>query len=178
MSYRFPENPNEYIDQKKILAYLPHRFPFLLVDRILEVTGPNPLTDLDPKSKIGIKVVGLKNVTINEPLFPGHCPETPVMPGVLILETMAQMASFSLYPLNQKGGLTGESGFQTVLVGVDDARFRVPVVPGDVLRVEAVVTQCRKTLWTYDCRAYVQDKLVAEAKILANLIPFSQKRVF
>ena len=167
---------NEYrLEQKQVQAFLPHRQPFLMVDRILSITGPNSMMDDQPKNKIGIKVVGQKNISINEPHFSGHFPSFAIMPGVLILETMAQVASFSMYPyMNQlgQGNLKNlQSQFQCVLVGVDQARFRVPVVPGDVLRVETEVTGCRTFLWTFICKAFVEDKLVAEAKIMANLMP-------
>jgi 3-hydroxyacyl-[acyl-carrier-protein] dehydratase len=176
--FRYPENPSEYIDQKMILKYLPHRYPFLMVDRILEVTSDRSLTPVETKELIGTKAVGIKNVTINEPFFQGHFPNLPVMPGVMILETMAQVASFTLYPRQMSVGKNASEGMQCVLVGVDSARFRVPVVPGDQLRIEVEVKTCRKSLWTYDCVALVGSKRVAEATILANLIPTSEKQVF
>ena len=173
------QNQPYVLDQKQILGYLPHRYPFLLVDRVLEISGPYPLDDDEPKHKVGAKVIGLKNVTANEPHFQGHFPDLPVMPGVLIVEAMAQVSSFSLYPQIVKKRLADpQFKFQCVLVGVDDARFRVPVMPGDTLKIESVVTGCRKTLWTYECKAYVGEKLVAEARILANLVPFNEKQVF
>ena len=163
------------LTQKEIQKFLPHRYPFLLVDRILSVTGPNAMDDDQPKNKLGIKVVGHKNVSMNEPHFTGHFPEFPIMPGVLILETMAQVASFSMHPFMTKkhGGNTAQ--FQCVLVGVDQARFRIPVVPGDVLRIETEVTGCRTYLWSFLCQAFVGEKLVAEAKIMANLMPIEKK---
>src|SRR6476469_8510195 len=97
-----------YLEQKQIQKFLPHRQPFLLVDRILSITGPNVMTDENPKNKLGIKVVGQKNVSMNEPHFAGHFPEFPIMPGVLILETMAQVASFSMYPF-----MMGEGGMRS-----------------------------------------------------------------
>lgn len=167
---------SEYqLEQKEIQKFLPHRQPFLMVDRILSITGPNPMTDENPKNKLGIKVVGQKNVSMNEPHFAGHFPEFPIMPGVLILETMAQVASFSMYPFMMcEGGM--RSKFQCVLVGVDQARFRIPVTPGDVLKIETEVTGCRTFLWTFLCKGFVGDKLVAEAKIMANLMPVTEKK--
>lgn len=162
------------LEQKQIQKFLPHRPPFLLVDRILSISGPNPMTDENPKNKLGIKVVGIKNVSMNEPHFQGHFPDFPIMPGVLILETMAQVASFSMYPY-MFGEVERRSRFQCVLVGVDQARFRVPVTPGDVLRIETEVTGCRTFLWTFLCKGFVGEKLVAEAKILANLMPVSEE---
>jgi 3-hydroxymyristoyl/3-hydroxydecanoyl-(acyl carrier protein) dehydratase len=122
------------------------------------------------KNKVGIRVEGIKNVTATEPHFPGHFPGLPIMPGVMIVETMAQVASFSLYPsMRHRIGKTDES-FQCFLVGVDEARFRVPVTPGDTLRIETEVVSCRSSLWTFACNAFVEDKLVAEARIMANLV--------
>jgi len=161
-----------YLEQREIQKFLPHRPPFLLVDRILSITSPNPVDDL-PKSKLGIKVVGIKNVSMNEPHFMGHFPEFAIMPGVLILEAMAQVASFSLYPAMNGQKVSG-SRFQVVLVGVDQARFRVPVTPGDTLRIETEVAGCRTFLWSFLCKAFVGEKLVAEAKIMANLMPVKE----
>ncbi len=159
-----------YLEQAQIQKFLPHRYPFLMVDRILEITGPGALDDETPKSKIGIKVVGQKNVTMNEPYFTGHFPEMPIMPGVQITEAMAQVASFSMYPSFMKPDSPYRSGFQCFLVGVDGARFRMPVTPGDVLRIETEVTLCRSTMWGFACKGFVEGKLVAEANLMANLV--------
>ena len=167
-----------YLEQKQIQEFLPHRPPFLLVDRILSITGPEGMDDENPKSKVGIKVVGIKCVSMNEPFFVGHFPKTPVMPGVLILETMAQVASFSMYPRAVKNIQQMQAGYQCVLVGVDKARFRVPVIPGDYLRIECEVAACRTQLWNFSCKAFVDDKLVAEASLMANLVNSAQKQVF
>lgn len=166
------------LNSKQVSEFLPHRAPFLFVDKILSITGAHPMDDEDPKHKLGIKVVGIKNVSINEPFFPGHFPETPVMPGVLIIETMAQVSSFSMYPRTIKRTAEGQDKFQCVLVGVEGARFRVPVVPGDVLRIETEVTSCRRFLWGFSCKGYVGEKLVAEADLLANLIAPGEAKVF
>ena len=172
------EKSKYYLEQRQIQEFLPHRPPFLLVDRILDITSENDLMDESPKSKVGIQVVGIKNVSMNEPFFQGHFPGIPIMPGVLILETMAQVASFSMYPAGIKKIREQNEMFQCVLVGVDGARFRVPVTPGDVLKIETVVVGCRTSLWSFECKGTVDGKLVAEAKIMANLIPSSQKQVF
>lgn len=166
------------LDIKKIQVFLPHRYPFLFVDYIDEIAVPDGIdpTDETPKSRVGIEVRGYKNVSINEPFFQGHFPGAPVMPGVLILETFAQIASFSLYPTALKKMESGEEKYQCVLIGADEARFRVPVVPGDTLRVHSKVSNCRSSLWTFECQGTVRDKVVAEAKILANLIPLSRGR--
>ena len=172
------EKSSYYLEQKQIQEFLPHRQPFLLVDRILEISGPNPMDDENVKNKVGIKVIGQKNVTINEPFFQGHFPEFPIMPGVLIVEAMAQVASFAMYPLMIKKIREAKDRFQCALVGVDNARFRHPVTPGDVLRFETEVSACRTSLWSFACRAYVEGKLVAEANLLANLVSASQKPIF
>ena len=172
------EKSQYYLEQRQIQEFLPHRPPFLLIDRILDISGPQVMDDDNPKNKIGIKVVARKNVSMNEPHFIGHFPEVPVMPGVLIIEAMAQAASFSLYPSVIKKIRSHSDAFQCVLVGVDDARFRSPVTPGDVLRIETEVASSRSSLWVFNCKAFVDDKLVAEAKLMANLIPVSQRQVF
>jgi 3-hydroxyacyl-[acyl-carrier-protein] dehydratase len=159
-----------YLDTRKIQEFLPHRYPFLMVDRVLEITGPGALDEDSPKSKMGIKVKGVKNVTMNEPYFTGHFPDLPIMPGVQIIEAMAQVASFSIYPTFMKRREEFKEGFQCFLVGVDKARFRSPVTPGDVLVMETEVTLCRSTMWGFKTQATVDGKLVAEATIMANII--------
>jgi 3-hydroxyacyl-[acyl-carrier-protein] dehydratase len=158
------------LEQQEIQAFLPHRYPFLMVDRILDITGPGALDDDNPKTKVGIKVVGIKNVSVNEPYFTGHFPNMPIMPGVQIIEAMAQCASFAFYPTYMKKTAEERDGFRCFLVGVDGARFRVPVVPGDTIRFETEVSLCRSTMWAFACKAYVEGKLVAEANLMANLV--------
>ncbi len=138
------------IEINEILTLLPHTYPFLLVDRVLEY---------EPEKRI----VGLKNVTFNEPFFPGHFPTNPVMPGVLIIEAMAQTAgvlAFKSYP-----HLQGNVFF----IGIDNARFRKPVKPGDQLKLVLQVVKHRKEIWVFDGEAFVDDKKVAEARIMATL---------
>jgi 3-hydroxyacyl-[acyl-carrier-protein] dehydratase len=156
--------------QKDILAFLPHRHPFLMVDRILDIQGPEGMDQEGSKNKIGIRVTGIKQVTATEPHFAGHFPTLPIMPGVLIVESMAQVASFSMYPSMREKAKDPKHGFQCFLVGVDEARFRVPVTPGDSLHIETEVVSCRSSLWTFECKATVEGKLVAEARIMANLV--------
>ena len=145
------------LDARRIMELIPHRYPFLLIDRLIAAV-PNE------------SATALKNVTINENFFQGHFPGAPVMPGVLIIEAMAQVSSLALYPYLAKDIDRLARDFQCVLVGVDGARFRRPVVPGDLLRIESVITKMRGKLWGFQCKATVDGQVVAEADILANLI--------
>lgn len=138
------------IDINEILTLLPHNYPFLLVDRIVE---------FEPSKR----VVAIKNVTFNEPFFPGHFPTRPIMPGVLILEAMAQaggVLAFKSFP-EMKGVV--------FFTGIDDARFRKPVVPGDQLKMVVEVLKHRREIWVFDAKAYVENDVVAEARIMAML---------
>jgi len=139
------------LDINEIMQILPHRFPFLLVDRI---------TEMEP----GKRIVGLKNVTINEPFFPGHFPGHPVMPGVLIIEAMAQVGGILAYLSSDEATRSKVTYF----MGIDNARFRKPVTPGDQLRLELVVTMNRRGIWGFNGKAFVVDKLVAEADLMAT----------
>ena len=138
------------LDVTEIMKLLPHRFPFLLVDRI---------TEIDP----GKKIVGLKNVTMNEPFFPGHFPGHPVMPGVLIVEAMAQVAAILVYSSSDEN-----KGKITYFVGIDNTKFRKPVVPGDQLRLELEVIGIRRGIYTFSGKAYVEGKLVTESELRAT----------
>jgi 3-hydroxyacyl-[acyl-carrier-protein] dehydratase len=138
------------IDINEIMQLLPHRYPFLLVDRVLE---------FEPSKR----VVGIKNVTSNEPFFVGHFPGKPIMPGVLIVEAMAQtggILAFKSFP-EMKGSV--------LFIGIDNARFRRPVIPGDQLKMVVNVVKHKKEIWVFEGKAYVGDELVAEAKIMAML---------
>lgn len=164
------EKSKYYLEQKQIQEFLPHRQPFLLVDRIFDITGPETMANDDMKAKTGIKVFGQKNVSMNEPFFQGHFPDLPIMPGVLQIEAMAQVASFSMYPSMIEKIRKGDQTFQCFLVGVDGVRFRQLVVPGDVLKFETEVTAVRKTIWMFNCKGFVEGKLVSEASLMANLM--------
>ena len=152
------------VETADILKLLPHRYPFLLVDRIVDMDGDR-------------SAMGIKNVAANEPYFQGHFPGFSILPGVLIIEIMAQAASFSVYPYMAASVALGVESmarqFQCILVGVDSARFRKPVVPGDTLRIETTVTKCRGRLWAFQCTALVDGQRVAEADLMANLISTS-----
>ncbi|MBA2849292.1 3-hydroxyacyl-ACP dehydratase FabZ [Thermosulfuriphilus ammonigenes] len=140
------------IEIQKIMDFLPHRYPFLLVDRILEV---------EP----GVSIKGLKNVTINEPFFQGHFPGQPIMPGVLILEAMAQVATI-LAKLTDPEELADKLVY---FAGIDGVRFRHPVHPGDQLILELVNLKRKRNIWKMAGKAYVADRLVAEAELMAAI---------
>lgn len=165
-----PESPYR-LNVDQIQRFLPHRHPFLLVDRILSI---EPVGDLGnpsfDSSKVGIKVTGQKAVAFNEPWFQGHFPGFAIMPGVLIVEAMAQVASFSIYPYIKDDISRISRQFEVILAGLDSVRFRKPVVPGDQLRLESEVTRVRGRLWGFSCVASVDGQKVAEAEMLANLI--------
>jgi len=134
----------------EIMKLLPHRYPFLLVDKIV-------------KFESGTGIVGIKNVTINEPFFQGHFPDHPIMPGVLILEAMAQVGG--VYAL-----LAKEVGEHQVpyFVGIDNAKFRKPVLPGDVLFLELTLLKVRRGIYHFSGKALVNGKLAAEAELKAT----------
>ncbi|WP_280514901.1 3-hydroxyacyl-ACP dehydratase FabZ [Aureimonas sp. ME7] len=145
------------VDILKIMQLLPHRYPFLMVDRIVDIDG-------DRKAR------GLKNVTANEPHFQGHFPDYPVMPGVLIIEGMAQTAG----AICQKA-TGGDSTSIVYFMTIDNAKFRKPVVPGDLLEYHVTQTKKRGNIWRFDCLAVVDDAKVAEATISAMLVAASEK---
>ena len=138
------------IDIKEIMRLLPHRYPFLLVDRILEVEKAKSIT-------------GLKNVTINEPFFQGHFPSEPVMPGVLILEGMAQAGGILAF--HSLPEMVGEK--LIYFAGIDKVRFRQPVVPGDQMIFEMAVLKQKGKIWKMSGKAKVNGNLVAEAELIA-----------
>jgi 3-hydroxyacyl-[acyl-carrier-protein] dehydratase len=141
------------MNAEEIMQYLPHRYPFLLVDRIVDM-------------EIGKRITGIKNVTINEPFFPGHFPGHPVMPGVLILEALAQAAAILSFKTQ------GKSPDQVGIVyfaGIDGARFKRPVVPGDCLTLKVEIIRHLKGIWKYTTRAEVDGELAAEAEMMATL---------
>ena len=147
------------MDVRKVMEILPHRYPFLLVDRILEIVP-------------GERAVGIKNVTINEEFFQGHFPGHPVMPGVLIVEFMAQVAGMLAFVSAKEPDQPGQNldGSVVYFVSMDKVKFRRPVVPGDQLRGEVAITRLRGTMASFEGKVYVEDILVAEAEMKAMLV--------
>ena len=135
---------------EQVLGLLPHRYPFLLIDRVLELTDD--------------RVLCLKNVTINEPFFQGHFPGHPVMPGVLIVEAMAQAAGLLTQISSRLKGNTGSPLFY--LAKVDNARFNAPVVPGDQLRLEVTLKRLLRSMGLFEARTMVGDKEVASCELM------------
>ncbi len=135
---------------EEIMKILPHRYPFLLVDRILQV-------ELDKH------IVGLKNITVNEPFFVGHFPQSPIMPGVLIVEAMAQVAGI-LALLSTPENMGNQALY---LMSLDKVRFRKPVTPGDQLILDLTVLKGKKKYFKMEGKATVNDNLVAEAELMA-----------
>jgi 3-hydroxyacyl-[acyl-carrier-protein] dehydratase len=141
------------MDIHQILEHLPHRYPFVLVDRVLEI---------EP----GKRIKAVKNVSINEPFFPGHFPHHPVMPGVLIVEALAQAAAILSF---KTGNFMPSDDSVYYFAGIDKARFKKPVSPGDQLILEVSIDRILKGIWKYNCSASVDGKLVAEADIMCIL---------
>lgn len=133
-----------------IKKHLPHRYPFLLVDRVVSLVE-------------GESIVAYKNVSVNEPFFNGHFPHAPILPGVLIVEAMAQASGILGFKTLKK---TPEDGSVYVLAGADDVRFKRQVVPGDQLRLEARVVSEKRGIWKFECTASVDGALAAKATIL------------
>jgi 3-hydroxyacyl-[acyl-carrier-protein] dehydratase len=138
-------------DIDKIMELLPHRYPFLLVDRV---------TDVEP----GVSLSAIKNVTVNEPFFQGHFPGNPIMPGVLILEAMAQATGLLAF---SSMGIDHESKIY-MLVGIDKARFRGQVLPGDQLQLKISLKRTMRSIGMFDCQALVADEVVAEAEMMCS----------
>ncbi|GFO61593.1 3-hydroxyacyl-[acyl-carrier-protein] dehydratase FabZ [Geomonas silvestris] len=140
------------LDINQIMEILPHRYPFLMVDKVLEI---------EP----GKRVVAIKNVTMNEPFFQGHFPGHPVMPGVLIIEAMAQVAAIMAYLATDDN----EKDKVSYFMAIDNARFRKPVKPGDTLRIEIETIFYKRGIWSVAGKTYVGDTLVTEAELKATL---------
>lgn len=140
------------LNSEQIQAIIPHRYPFLLVDRIIEL-------------EMGKRAVGLKNVTINEPFFQGHFPGYPVMPGVLIVEALAQVGAVAMLSLEEHKGKIG------LFAGIDGFRFKEQVKPGDTLRLEVELTRVRGTVGKGRATALVDGKVVAEGELMFAIVP-------
>ena len=143
------------LDIQQIMERLPHRYPMLLVDRVLEMVP-------------GKSIVAIKNVSMNEPFFTGHFPHHPVMPGVLIIEAMAQASALFSFEGDENVN-PANAKIAYYLVGVDGARFRRPVVPGDQLRLEVTADRISRTMCKYTGRATVDGHEVAEAKLMCAI---------
>ncbi len=142
-------------DIQKIKAILPHRYPFLLIDRVLEIESDQ-------------RIKALKNISMNEPFFQGHFPQKPVMPGVLIVESFAQAAALLGANSMEEGKLNENSLFY--LVGIDKSRFRKPAGPGDQLIIEVNFITERRNIYKYEAAAYVDSKLIASAELLTTVM--------
>ena len=141
------------LDIKQILQLMPHRYPILLVDRVLE---------LEP----GVRIAAFKNVSVNEPHFQGHFPGHPVMPGVLIIEALAQAAAVLTYVTMKT---SYPEGTLFLFAGIDGARFKRPVEPGDQLRLEATMDRVKRGVGKFTCRALVDGELACEAELMCAL---------
>ena len=151
------EDPNGALDINGIMRYLPHRYPFLLVDRVLAC---------EP----GKMIRALKNVTMNEPFFPGHFPGLPVMPGVLVIEAMAQTAAILSF---KTMGVKPDGVSVYYFVGIDNARFKKPVGPGDQLIIDVRIQTTRRGIWKYSATAKVDGQVAAEADLMCAMRPTS-----
>jgi 3-hydroxyacyl-[acyl-carrier-protein] dehydratase len=141
------------MEVQEIMEHLPHRYPFLLIDRVLSC---------EP----GKEIVALKNVTINEPYFAGHFPHYPVMPGVLIIEAMAQASAVLAF---KSFNFKSDASSVYHLVGVDEARFKKPVMPGDQLIIKAQVTRNLRGIWKFTAQALVEEVVVSEAELMCTM---------
>jgi 3-hydroxyacyl-[acyl-carrier-protein] dehydratase len=141
------------MDIHQIIAKLPHRYPFLLVDRVLEIEK-------------GVSIKGLKNVSINEPFFPGHFPHRPVMPGVLMLEALAQVSALLAFDT-----MDGDPDPDIVVyfVGIDNARFKRPVEPGDQLILNSKLERSKAGIYKFNCTAHVGEELAVQADLMCTM---------
>ena len=148
------------MDIHQVLQFLPHRYPFLLVDRVLSYEA-------------GKNIVAMKNVTINEPFFNGHFPHHPVMPGVLIIEALAQAAAILTFKTHDH---KADDNSVYYFVGIDNARFKKPVMPGDTLKLHAEIKRFARGIWWFTARATVDDQLATEAELMCTLRTIDNKQ--
>ena len=151
----------------QVQNFLPHRYPFLFVDKILQVDVP--YADGKPQA-VGVKIVGVKNATYNEPYFVGHFPGMPITPGVILIETIAQISSFALIPFMQVSEdmkILGQ--FDLRLAGVENTRFRRPFLPGDTLTVKSEVIKQRGLLWWFKAIGEIEGNAAVECEFLAAI---------
>lgn len=144
-----PNSPNSF-DIRDIFKLLPHRYPFLLVDKVLSVEA-------------GKSITAQKNVSYNEPFFPGHFPQMPTFPGVLMLEALAQASGILAVVTS---GLRADSGMILYFAGIDEARFRRPVIPGDVVTLVSDLLKQKRDLWKFKARALVGEQVACEADLI------------
>src|SRR5690625_1095376 len=150
----------EVMDIREIAELLPHRYPFLLIDRVIECVP-------------GEYAVGIKNVTINEPFFTGHFPQDPIMPGVLLIESMAQACGVLAFRTHAQTNPEVPNGI-FVLVSVDKCRFKRPIVPGDQVRLEARLTRLMRGIWMFEARDLVDGQLTADCDVSYAMIEVDQ----
>jgi 3-hydroxyacyl-[acyl-carrier-protein] dehydratase len=141
------------MDIHQIIEKLPHRYPFLLVDRVLEIDK-------------GISIKGIKNVSINEPFFPGHFPHRPVMPGVLMLEALAQVSALLAFDAM---GAQADPDVVVYFVGIDNARFKRPVEPGDQLILRSKIERNKAGIYKFSCTAHVGEELAVQADLMCTM---------
>mgnify|MGYP006350583199 CR=1 FL=1 len=153
------ETTSTSMDIHEILDQLPHRYPFVLIDRVVSM-------------EVGKEITALKNVTINEPFFPGHFPYHPVMPGVLIVEAMAQAAAILSF---KTMGVKPSDDSVYYFAGIDSARFKKPVSPGDQIILKVKIDRILKGIWKYSGEAYVDGAVVAEAQMMCILKNIEKK---
>lgn len=147
------------LNYKDVFNTLPHRFPFLLVDKVLDIKRGE-------KNGLNDEIVAQKNVTFNEPFFQGHFPENPIMPGVLAIEAMAQASAMMAYRPHPTQGK-----WNFFILGVDGARFRKPIVPGDVLELKCKCIKIKGVFYTFACEVFCDGERKAEAEIFAQMMP-------
>ncbi len=141
------------VDIDRIMELIPHRYPMLMIDRVVDIVGTET-------------AVGIKNVTINEPQFRGHFPQRPIMPGVLMVEAMAQTAAVMV--IHSLGA--DAEGKLVYFISIDNCRFRRPVVPGDCMRIHVATERNRGKVWRFQGKVYVDDQICSEARFAAMLV--------